>query len=294
MTSSRYRIAVLFALGLVLGSTDSEEIYRWVDEKGNVHFGDTPPPDSQLETIEVEPLPSDQAVQEAKDRVQRLQEKEKESPESRQEGGLLEDREPTEQPAVDLPTGASCFAFLEDSWAGRITDTREQVIRKTLSDNELRRIRSLFRALEGRPGGTMEEITCVGPDPEPSVITHYFRIDLHAQWQPDEIFQIEANLIGGRETRAVLREFYHFLLSRDGLRFRKRGAGGWFDLDQPGNDVETLTVRNDVLTFFWRQGGRVRRANVFSLQKTGRGFTISEFFYVQGMLSGTRVWEIGR
>ncbi len=294
MISSRYRIVILFALGLVSGSAGSAEIYKWVDEKGNVHFGDTPPPDSQLETIEVEPVPSEQAVQEAKDRVQRLREYEKESRENSQEGGQREDRDPTKQPAVGLTTGAGCFAFLEDSWGGRIADTREQVSRKPLSDNELRRIRSLFRALEGRPGGTMEEITCVGPDAEPSIISHHFKIDLHAQWSSDEIFQIEASLSGRRETRAFPREFYYFLVSGDGLRFRKRGDDHWFNLDQPGNDVETLSVRNDLLTFFWRQGGRVRRANVFSLQKTGRGFTISEFFYVQGILSGTRVWEIGR
>jgi hypothetical protein len=294
MIPSTYGIVIVFALGLVSGPTGSAEIYKWTDEKGNVHFGDTPPADSQPETMEAEPMPSDQAVQEAKDRVQRLQEYEEKSRESGKQGRQSEDRGPTERAAAGLPADAGCFASLEDTWGGRIADTRQHVSRKPLSDNELRRLRSLFRALEGRPGGTLEEMTCVGPDAEPSIITHRFKIDLYAQWQSNEVFEIESNLVGGQQTRAVLREFYHFLLSGDGLRFRKRRDDNWFNLDEPGNDVETLTVRNDSLTFFWRQGGRVRRANVFSLQKTGSGFTISEFFYVQGLLSGTRVWEIGR
>jgi hypothetical protein len=139
----------------------------------------------------------------------------------------------------------------------------------------------------------MEEITCVGSDVAPRKITNRFEIRLHARWQSDKTFQIEANLVG-LETRAVLREFYFFLLSRDGLRFGKQKADFSFELDQPGNDMEILTVRNNLLTFFWRRGGAVRRTIVFSLGETGQGFTISEFFYVAGKLSGTRVWVIGR
>jgi hypothetical protein len=36
--------AVLFALAVVLTSTASAEMYRWVDAQGQVHYSDTPPP----------------------------------------------------------------------------------------------------------------------------------------------------------------------------------------------------------------------------------------------------------
>ena len=53
-------VAVLTAT-LVLAATDamgSDNVYRWVDEDGNVHFGDNPPERANAEKINVQTTPS--------------------------------------------------------------------------------------------------------------------------------------------------------------------------------------------------------------------------------------------
>ena len=56
-------MAVLTAT-LVLAATDamgSDNVYRWVDEDGNVHFGDRPPEQSNAEKIDVQTAPGNAA-----------------------------------------------------------------------------------------------------------------------------------------------------------------------------------------------------------------------------------------
>ena len=103
---------------------------------------------------------------------------------------------------------------------------------------------------------------------------------------------VEANLVGS-DNRRILREFFWFLSSKDGLRFRKAKKDNTSNLDRPRFDVQTFVVDGDLLRFFRRAGGKQRRADVFELRRVGRGFRFREYFYVQGLLSGKRDWELG-
>lgn len=52
---------LLFVLAVLsVQNLSATEIYRWVDENGNVHYGEEPPPDSSKEQkkMKLEPLPS--------------------------------------------------------------------------------------------------------------------------------------------------------------------------------------------------------------------------------------------
>ena len=49
---SRYLIISLLALAMLLPvSSTSGELYKWVDDKGNTHYGDKPPKKAELEKI---------------------------------------------------------------------------------------------------------------------------------------------------------------------------------------------------------------------------------------------------
>ena len=54
-----YRLLVVFSVLVLTSATASAEIYKWVDDKGIVHFSDTPPPDSSEATEEEETSSSD-------------------------------------------------------------------------------------------------------------------------------------------------------------------------------------------------------------------------------------------
>ena len=56
-----YAIAIGFILALLVsGATYSSEIYKWVDDEGNVHFGDRPD-GVQPERLDIESRPTDPA-----------------------------------------------------------------------------------------------------------------------------------------------------------------------------------------------------------------------------------------
>ena len=46
------RIALACGVALTLGSTlaAADQVYKWVDEQGHVHFSQTPPPGTKMQT----------------------------------------------------------------------------------------------------------------------------------------------------------------------------------------------------------------------------------------------------
>lgn len=293
---------MLIAL-LTLPVQATAEILKWVDSEGNVHFGDAPPDNRQTEEIEVAPAPSENAVREAQDRAQRLLEFERTfrggEKDPSQQAEPKQAKKKTTSHAIDV----ECFTPIGDSWGGRIADTRKEVARTKLSKNELRQLRDFLRPLTKRHWrGVQRDITCINPKATPS--TKSIRYDFHfrTRWESDELFGTQADLVSrdtgddllGRELGSRYKQFFWFLLSPEGLRFRSATTDLSFNIDQPGNDVEVLTASHKELTFFWRQGGRTRQANVISLRRLGTGFTLAQFFYTQGILSGKRYWKLDR
>ena len=67
------RFSMLFAIALTLliSTPAGAEIYKWVDEKGNVHYGDCPPPECASSEVSVTPTPSAEAVAELAGRCKR-------------------------------------------------------------------------------------------------------------------------------------------------------------------------------------------------------------------------------
>ena len=59
-----YRLFVVFFVLILAGAAFSVEIYKWVDDKGVVHFSDTPPPNSSEAMEEEDASPSDPNPQE--------------------------------------------------------------------------------------------------------------------------------------------------------------------------------------------------------------------------------------
>lgn len=74
------KLLVLIVI-LTFSGSASAQVYRWVDEEGNIHYGDSPPENVDAIRIEIDTQPSRQApssntklLQDAKQRYQRLAE----------------------------------------------------------------------------------------------------------------------------------------------------------------------------------------------------------------------------
>jgi hypothetical protein len=69
---------VLLALGTSLAAAD--QVYRWVDDQGHVHFSQTPPPGTkvQAQQVTVNPAPPDpQSLQNSQDLQKQIADKDK-------------------------------------------------------------------------------------------------------------------------------------------------------------------------------------------------------------------------
>ena len=78
MMAIRILVASFVILGIfVLYFEDtSAEVYKWVDEAGNVHYSDQPPPQEyESEELILEPAPSADDVREAQERLAMLKAK---------------------------------------------------------------------------------------------------------------------------------------------------------------------------------------------------------------------------
>ncbi len=50
--------ALIVLLSLALAGVANAEVYKWVDEDGNVHFTDTPPPKQETEEVKIDRAPT--------------------------------------------------------------------------------------------------------------------------------------------------------------------------------------------------------------------------------------------
>jgi hypothetical protein len=278
-------------LSLLFAPIAVAEIYRWVDENGTVHFSDCPPAECRNQEIGIIDMPSEQRIRDARARTERLKRFLSDIDSRREQTADQDESAKSDDASPRSPSDIRCFSQLRESWEGRIIDNRENVDRKALTSGERAGVKRLFDALARRSGGSVEETRCINPDASPPTETDDYRLTLNAHWQPDDSLQMEA-LLTGTDGAANRRRFYWFLPSADGLRFRKRNSSGWFELDRPRNDVETLTVSDNELIFFLRRGGRLRQTEILSIQRNGAEFRLSEYLYVQGHLARKRHWMI--
>jgi hypothetical protein len=291
----KIKTLTLSCFGLLVSSLSGAEAYKWVDDKGNVNYGDRPPPERASTEVPIAPAPAAEAIQEARERLRRLEEAERQSHPSA-EGAAPPGKETA---GATAPPGrvirdVECFTPLDKAWGGRIADTREGPSRRPLTGSERQWIKGLLRSFEGSWTGTIVETNCLAPDANPA--TEIFNIEarLEGRWESDHVFRLEAKLFG-KETRDVSREFYWFAPSPEGLRAYAAYTDLSVDVDVPANDVELLDLKSGELAFFWRYGrGGVREASVFSLRRFGQGFKIGEFSFVQGTCSDKRLWTIRR
>lgn len=94
------RIILLLALMLFPVGTTLAQIYKWVDEDGNVHYGDCPPPECKSKQIETAPGPSEEDIQRSRERTERLIREQKQREEARKLEREMKRKEMKQRKAV--------------------------------------------------------------------------------------------------------------------------------------------------------------------------------------------------
>ena len=161
------RSTFLIICSLLFAAVAIGAVYKWVDDEGNVHYGDTPPNDHEQKTIEIAPAPPPKAIIDEQDRAKQPEAEEEVLPDGETDEVPEDEIEGAKQPVSRYATDIKCFAPLTEAWGGRIADTREGVTRQPFKNDEHDQLLTLFDALEGRWNGRIEDITCHSPGAEP-------------------------------------------------------------------------------------------------------------------------------
>ena len=90
------------------------QVYKWVDESGKVHYGDSPPPESDVRSIEVPEGPTQDEIERAR---QQAQEKIEQYERQSEETSTPDHPEiPSQHEATGLvtPDNIACFSPLSE------------------------------------------------------------------------------------------------------------------------------------------------------------------------------------
>jgi len=99
----RFLTSLFSAFELLISPAANAGIYRWVDDQGNVNFGDRPPADSASKSVQRATKQSQEAVREAQEMARRLQDYERQARERRRSRAAATEPISVERPPVGSP-----------------------------------------------------------------------------------------------------------------------------------------------------------------------------------------------
>jgi hypothetical protein len=262
-----------------------------------VHYGDSPPPQADMQSVEVPEGPAQEEIERAR---QQMHEK------IEQYEGLSEEISPPEHPGKSseraethpiAPDNVKCFSPLSESVQGPSAETHTPIIPTLLTRLQQRRLINLFKRMEASWRGTISDLTCMGSSSEPRrrITTYEARTAIH--WDSHESRLTIETDSEARETHAVERTFQRFEVG-DALYFTDYKQADVIDLE--GNKVEVLQITDNKVSFHIKRriqaGGHARRprAEIRYLEISGRAMKFIELYYHNELLTGSKVWTLDR
>lgn len=104
---------LILAVLLVLVGPAWGEIYRWVDEAGNVHFSDAPPEPDNAEEVALPPQPSEESLRQGREEIARRLQYQQDDASARREAESREKQARDEQQRAAAEREVRC-AFARD------------------------------------------------------------------------------------------------------------------------------------------------------------------------------------
>jgi len=108
------RLAVVSLVSLMLATGASAEIYKWIDAEGNVHYGEHPPLEAQRQTVEPARGPSDESINESRERWQAILSNQRRSDQLGQEDKAKAEEEKAAQMEREAAKQRSCIRAREN------------------------------------------------------------------------------------------------------------------------------------------------------------------------------------
>ena len=267
-------LAVLVVI-VVLPATAG--IYKWTDAQGNVQYGDHPPPDENVEQINIK--------EQIQDASTALTAEVKPAPEKDQHDS--QEFVPAEKvfyTDYQVPQH-QCF----DAYEGDLSsiDIRPGYAANNLAADDIKNLTILFKKLYRRWDGDLVKIECSGTINKPREEREYFTTRISGQWRMTG--QLELEIDYQNREKSSRQHYYWWLIEDTKLYFGDhrdiRAALKW--------NIDLEFVSPEKLVF----SKKVYRANVKQIQVkevavVSRSLYMTELLYTNGLLTSIYYWRL--
>jgi hypothetical protein len=247
---------------LIIVTASIAQVYKWVDEEGGIHFGDSPPEEVAAEELILPEGPSEEEIVQAQEDLRKRLEARKNTEEATQSVGR-----DAEAPALEKSESKVgiesirneefvCFspllAFVEGESAERfvpITPTELTNKQQILLKKRFGEIGRIWR-------GEITEVVCTGNPSEPDRKSLEFEAKAVFDWSTHESRLVVETNSFGKDDKSV-EELTQMYKVGDALYISsgKILSEGWSNIAVKGNKVEILSLERDTRTFLIKHRG---------------------------------------
>lgn len=269
----------LLVLWFYIAITDAA-VYKWVDEKGKIHYSDTRP--EQVKAIEEEVEIQNEQMQFMDEREKRVLEKYDEQREieanKRKEPVTVS---PPEEVVAAKDKRHKCFSSSPSLTATGISEV--EFSPRLLTENERESLDHIFEEIDGRWRGEIKGYVCLGKEEAPRTRPDNFEVTINANVDSSGNMHFKS-ILQSKTQGKNRKELYDFYVQDNLLRYSSSSSGG---------DVLLTNLNRKGFSFiqrYWRNGRLVE--NVISINLIDNGFSMEKLHYHQGLLGAVSVWTL--
>lgn len=293
---------VVFVLLLISGATLAA-VYKWVDQSGRVHYGDSPPQGSDAELVAVPKGPSQMEVERARQQAQQKIERYEKFSEEVSPSEPLEKSSQEADSRVVTPDHLVCNSPLSDLVRGPSAETYTPISPTSLTKAQQKSLDILFDKAEASWQGAIVELTCLDGSSEPRSRMTNFEAQATVDWNARRSqLLIDTDSVG--KESGIRKRVTQIFEVGDALYFSDTKSADFIKtadtIARDGNEVEVLTLDRKKVSFLIIRRiptdthTRIPRAEVRQLEISGRTLKLIELYYQNKMLAGSRTCILNR
>jgi hypothetical protein len=291
--------AILALTGLFCTSQLDAEIYKWVDEKGVIHYGNSLPADSgnvKIVSREYE-YPHDEAAdqkrvkadQKAIDALTEEIKTEEQQASVEKEKELEEEQKKSTEAKQKQPSlsASECFSPSYSIQQGR--DVNEAIIPRDLMEGEYQDLQKLFQSLEGNWEGNALVLVCEGTQDKVRKVVDNYSVKSEGKMRSTGQFVLKTALYSQKK-KATHNENLRLYLGPKKLTSEPNISIA---------DIELISVSSDELVYVEKGQKRsgseasLMRETVDTIKKTGEAsFSLERILYLNGRLVTISTWHL--
>jgi hypothetical protein len=282
--------AILAWTGLFSTPQLDAEIYKWVDEKGVIHYGNILPADVANVKIVSREYQHDEAADQERVKADQkaLDALTEEIKTEEQQASVEKQKKLTEAKQDQPPMFASeCFSPSYSIQQGR--GVHEAIIPRDFIEGEYQNLQKLFQSLEGNWEGNAFVLVCEGTQDKVRKVVDNYSVKSEGKMPSTGQFVLKTALYSQKK-KATHHENLRLYLDPKKLTSEPNISIA---------DIELISVSSDELVYVEKgqsrsgSGASLMREKVTTIKKTGEAsFSLERILYLNGKLIKISTWHL--